>query len=91
MKKEKVVILVLAFLLVLTASYIAFSKYNEWKQNREIEIYQQGAQYGYEQAVVQVVQQAVTCKPVPLRIGNETISIIAIDCLTQAGGGNGTL
>jgi hypothetical protein len=87
MKKEGIIILALAFLLVLTLSYLAFSEYNKWKQNRELEIYQQGAQYGYEQAVMQVVQQAVTCQAVPLRVGNETISIVAIDCLTQATGG----
>jgi len=81
MRKDRVIILVLVFLLVLAASYIGFSKYNDWKQERELGLYQQGAQYGYEQAIIQVVQQAVTCEPVPLKVGNDTISMIAVDCL----------
>ncbi len=39
--------------------------------------------YGYEQAVIQVAQQAATCQQVPLRVGNETINIIAVECLRQ--------
>jgi hypothetical protein len=91
MKKEKIAILILAVLLVLTISYIGFSKYGQWKLEKETEMFRQGAQYGYEQAVVQIVQQAASCSAVPLRVGNQTMSIIAVDCLTQAvGGGNGS-
>ena len=45
-------------------------------------LYQQGAQDGYEQGIIQVAQQALTCQEVPLRIENQTISLIAVDCLT---------
>ncbi len=38
---------------------------------------------GYEQAIIQIAQQAVSCQQVPLRIGNETMNIIWVDCLRQ--------
>ena len=53
------------------------------KQQEQLTVYQQGAQYGYEQAIIQVVQQAATCQQVPLRIQNQTINMIAVDCLKQ--------
>jgi len=42
-----------------------------------VKVYNQG----YENAILQVVQEIVTCKPVPLRVGDETINIIAVECL----------
>ena len=81
MQKQKIIIIVLGALLVLTAGYIGLGKYNNWKQEGQIEIFQQGAQYGYEQAVVQIAEMAVSCEQVPLRVENQTINMIAVDCL----------
>jgi len=36
---------------------------------------------GYEYAIIQIAQQASTCKQVPLIIGNQTINIIDVRCL----------
>jgi len=42
------------------------------------------AQYdGYAYAISQIGQQVVTCQPVPLIFGNQTINIVAVDCLSQ--------
>ena len=87
MQKQKIIIIVLGALLVLTAGYIGLGKYNNWKQEGQIEVFQQGAQYGYEQAVIQITQQAVTCEQVPLRVENQTINMIAVECLQQQGQG----
>lgn len=87
MKNEKIAIITLAILLVIAAGYIGLGKYNNWKQQGQIEVFQQGAQYGFEQAVIQVAQQAVTCEQVPLRIENQTINMIAVECLQQQGQG----
>lgn len=38
---------------------------------------------GYEYAFIQIAQQAATCKQVHLRIGNQTITLIAVECLQQ--------
>ena len=83
MKKTLVITIILAILLVSTIGYIIIDKYQEKRQEKQAEIYQQGAQYGYEQAMIQIIQQAVTCQQVPLRIGNQTINIVAVGCLQQ--------
>ena len=75
--------IVLIILLVLAVGYIGFTKYSEYKQQKDLGIFQQGAQYGYEQAIVQIAGQAVTCQPVPLKIENQTINMIAMECLNQ--------
>lgn len=85
MKRQIIIMIVLGVLLVGTFGYIGFGKYNGAKQEKQLEIFQQGAQYGYEQAVIQTVQLAVTCEQVPLRIENQTINMIAVECLRQGG------
>ena len=86
MKKQIIVIIVLLILLVRTLGYIGIVKYSDYKQQKDLGVFQQGAQYGYEQAVIQVIQTAVTCEQIPLRIENQTINMIAVDCLQQSGG-----
>lgn len=86
MDKKKIVVVVLAALLIGAFGYFGIGKYNDGMQEKEIEIFQQGAQYGFESAVVQAVQLAVTCEKVPFRIENQTIDMIAVDCLSQGGG-----
>lgn len=36
---------------------------------------------GYEFAILQIAQAAAQCQQVPLRVGNQTLNIIAVDCL----------
>ena len=59
--------------------------YNEWRSEKELGLFQQGAQYGYEQAVIQIAGMAVSCEQVPLRVENQTINMIAVDCLSLQG------
>jgi len=42
-----------------------------------------GAQFGYEQAVAQVFEEAIKCEPVPVKLNNQTINVIAIECFQQ--------
>jgi len=83
MKKILIITIILAILLVSTIGYIIIDKYQEKKQKEQVDVFQQGAQYGYEQAIIQIMQQAVTCQQVPLTIRNQTINIIAVGCLQQ--------
>jgi hypothetical protein len=41
----------------------------------------QGYNQGAQDVIVQIVQQAGTCQQVPLRIGNQTMNIVAVECL----------
>lgn len=80
-RKTIAVVGILAMLLFLALGYIAFGEYSKYKQDKNLGIFGEGAQYGYEQAIIQVVQQVATCQQVPLRIENQTINVIAVDCL----------
>lgn len=90
MVKEKksnrsiITIFVLAVLLIIAVGYIGYMRFNEAQMRKQIDIYQQGAQAGYQQAIVQIAQQSTTCQPVPLKVQNQTINLIAIECLQQA-------
>ena len=76
---------VMIVLLVLSVGYIGYDKYSDWKQEAEFGIYQQGAQFGYEQAVVQLYNGVAppSCQQVPLTYENQTINLIATECLPQ--------
>lgn len=82
-EKGKIIMAVLIVLLIIAAGYIAVDRYADARQKEELGIFQQGAEYGYKQAIIQVAQQAATCQQVPLIIGNQTINIAAVDCLQK--------
>lgn len=80
-QKSNVVVLVLIVLLVLALGYIGYGKYFAWKQNSDLTKFQMGAQYGYEQAITQLFGQIQTCQQVPIFYNNQTINLIAVECL----------
>ena len=85
MKKMWIAIGILVILVVGLAVYILVDKYNQKKREQELGIFQQGVRYGYQQAILKIVQQAVSCQQVPLYVGNQTLNVIAVKCLGQGG------
>jgi flagellar basal body-associated protein FliL len=85
MKKidKNVIIIALAVLLVIAILYIGISSYSSYKEQRNIVIFEQGAQAGYTQAITQLVNMVMTCQQVPLSAGNNSINVIAVECLQQ--------
>jgi len=81
MNKQKIAILVLAILLILAIAYISMGRYFQNKEQKQLAVFQQGAQYGYQQAIIQIMQQALTCQQVPMFAQNQTINLIAVECL----------
>lgn len=81
MLRKKYTIIILAVLLALALGYIAFDTYSEFKMGQDFSIFQQGAQFGYEQAITQVFQQALTCQQIPIYVENQTVNLIAVECL----------
>lgn len=82
-KKQTIMIGILVILLVIAGGYIGMGKYNDSREEKELGLFQEGAQYGYEQAVIQITGMAVRCEEVPLRVENQTINMIAVDCLSN--------
>ncbi len=68
-------------LLVIALAYIVVDKYTQAKQQEQFNVYQQGLQIGYAQAVLTILEQASTCQQVPLYSGNLTLNLIAVECL----------
>jgi hypothetical protein len=70
----KILILVIVVLLVIIAYVFivrpTINGYTIEKQNQ-----------GYEYAILQIAEQAATCQQVPLTIGEQTINLIAVECL----------
>lgn len=83
-RNSNVVMIVLIVLLALAIGYIVYTKYSEMQVEKQFTVYQQGAQAGYEQAIIQMFQQAGSCQQVPLTYNNQTINILAVECLQQA-------
>ena len=83
---QKIMIWVLAILLISAIAYIGVKTYQQKTQEEQLTVYRQGMQAGYEQAIIQLVQQASTCQPVPINIQNQTINMIAVECLQQSPG-----
>ena len=82
---NRLVTIILALLLLVAIVYIA----TNWWQTGQTEKMQAKFQEGYNQgvanAVVQLMQQAATCQPVPLFAGNVTMNIVAVECLQRTG------
>ena len=92
MDVKNTVIFVLIVVLVIALGYISFEKWKDKKSEQEINIFKQGTQYGYEQAVLDMMQRATTCQPVRLFAegGNVSIDMIATECLDVAQQKNGS-
>ncbi len=85
-KQTIIIIIVLLVLLIASISYIGYIEYKSYKLNKQqqqINIAQAGAQLGYQQAIIDVATLASTCQSVPLVIGNQTINMVAVECLQQ--------
>ena len=87
MEKQTMGLIGVAIVLVIALSYIVVDKYQEGKVQEQVAVYQQGMQVGYEQAITQLVQQAATCQAVPINFQNQTINMVAVECLQQGAGG----
>ena len=79
----KLVAIVLAVLFVGAVVYIAVGNYKAAKEAEKNEIFKQGAQFGYQSAVEQLMQNAAGCKPVDVFQGNVTMQLVDVLCLSD--------
>ena len=80
-KKIAISMAVLIVLLALALGYIGYTQYSTWKNQKDFNIYQEGANLGYEQAVGQLFQGAAQCQQVvPLNYNNQTLNLVNADC-----------
>lgn len=82
--KQKLLILVMAIALIVTIGYISADMFQTMQVQEQNAIFEQGAVFGYQQAIIQVLQQASTCQAVPVTADNVTLNLIAAECLQAA-------
>jgi hypothetical protein len=82
--RQAIALAAVTLALVLSLSYIGVSEYQKMKTQEQLSAYQQGVVIGYQQAVIQLLNQVSTCQQVPVTYENLTINVIAVDCLQQA-------
>ena len=73
--------IILAVLLLSCLVYFGVKSYKESRENEKNEIYMQGAQYGYESAIKEVMDSGADCQPVDVYFQNETMQFVDVSCL----------
>ncbi len=76
MDKKTIIIIALGIVILIGLCYFLIPKYNLNQQEK-------GFQIGYEQAVLNIMQQASTCQQVPVVYQNYTLNLFAVECLQQ--------
>jgi len=79
-KTLKIFSVVVSVLFICAIGYIVYSLYSQMQNQKQLSAFQQGAQYGYEQTILQIVQQSTACQQVPLYAENKTTNLIAVGC-----------
>ncbi len=80
-KKDKVKIILVVAVSLLVLFIIWMFAIRPAIEKRDVKLANEAIQY----AIVTLMQQAITCELVPLTFANQTINLIAIDCLQQQG------
>ena len=76
--KSKILVLCLIAIIVILLGFVMYSFVVRPALNGyAVRLRNEGLQY----AVTSIMQQAITCQPVPLTFQDQTINMIAVDCL----------
>lgn len=77
------IILAVIFVILITGIFFGVKAYKKLKTNENMEMFQQGFTYGYTSAVLQIMNISDTCQPFPVYVGNQTRTLISLDCLNR--------
>ncbi len=72
--KKGLIIMVLALIIIIGVLYVTIPRYNIRQQSK-------GFNMGIQETIVFIIQQASTCQQIPLIMNNQTINMIAVECL----------
>jgi hypothetical protein len=82
-KRLKIILIVFVILILLIGGYFLIKKINISTQKKEMTAFEQGFTYGYTNAVMQIINVSETCQPFPVYLGNQTTTLISVDCLNR--------
>ena len=78
-KKKVLITLLIAIIVVMAAILVYIFLIRPNITGYAIDNYNQGVEF----AIVSIMQRAATCQPVPLTFENQTINLVAVECLQQ--------
>ncbi|MCK4650451.1 hypothetical protein KAT36_04445 [Candidatus Pacearchaeota archaeon] len=82
--KQNIYFWILVGLLIFAVGYIVVDRYFEIKSARELSVFQEGVDYGYKSAVLQIIQEvSSSCESVSVFVDNQTVNIIDVECLQK--------
>ena len=84
-KKIPVLKIVLAAWLILATLYVIYGEYNRLNMVVAQTSYNAGYQEGYQDSVVQLLNEVAKCQPVPITFNNQQVEVIGVACLQQGG------
>lgn len=80
MNKTKLTISILVIALVLVSGLYIYDQYKEHQQERDIQVFQAGA----EAQIIDIIKVVAQCKETyPITIQNQTITLVAYECLQE--------
>ena len=83
-KKQNVFVFILiAALFIGSVGYIAYDEYGEYMEKHDAELAQEAMLYGSEQTIIEILRIAVNCQYVPLTVQNQTLQLVAVDCINM--------
>ncbi len=82
-KVLKIGIAVFIVLILAVGAYFLIKDLKGSKLEKEMAIFEQGFTYGYTSAVIQIINISDSCQPFPVYVGNETRTLVSMDCLQQ--------
>ena len=83
MKYHRLILIGLVVLLIVAVLYIVVLRMQSYCDDQTEEAYKEGAQFGYEASIKQLLSEMEGCKPVPVHADNFTVNVIAVECLQQ--------
>jgi len=79
-KKIPVLKIVIAVWLIFATLYVIYGEYNRLNMF----VAQTSYNAGYQDSVVQLLNEVAKCQPVPITFNNQTVEVIGMACLQQA-------
>lgn len=74
---------VVLILLVSIVGYIGYDEYTEYRLEKDQQIALEVYQYANQQIVIEIFNIAVRCESIPITSNNQTVNLIAIECMPQ--------
>lgn len=78
---KTIAIIVLALLVIASLTYIGYDYFSTKKNQRDQQIYVEGAQSGAQDTINYLFKQGADCKATPITIQNATVTMYPLECL----------